>query len=774
MKRNIKKSGLAVSLILALTLSMTGCGGKDGAENAQNTSTSVENVSGANARYVASYTELSSDGSDKSYDNISIVDDTFFAVESSYNDETEEFSSFIMAQNITTGEEKWKINVEDCISQVAAEAMGHDENQQLNAYVMTLGVEENEITALATVYLYDQEYNLLNSQMVKVKLDMDGNVLSGLMMEELGNLKNDQGDAIYFSNAQLTKDGKIVFASDQSVYVVSEEGNLLHKIDLDNWAEGIYKLKNDEMYVKYWNNTSGTPCFSKIDLENGKLAEGLENLPMNINGCSVCPENDNQFAIYNSDAIYIYDYESQTYEKEMSFMDCDIMGDYIRSLYWISDGHFMAVSVDWNTQETELIDLTRSEAGAIDEKIQVNVATLYADQEYTAAIVKYNKSQEKYHINTQVFYDYNTDMDYEAAMTNMQNAIIGDNPPDIVILQGMDSEIYANKDVFADLKPYVEKSEKLSLDDYYENVIEAYTYKDKLISIPSNFSISTFAVSAKDFDKMGWTVDEMIKYDYSHPDANLISYASRSSMYDWVLGFTMEKFVNWETGECNFDSPEFKQILEYLAGFSAEYDWESDMDSDSEPIQIQEGKLLAVGAYIGSINETQVYDAMFGGVGAATFIGYPTLDGTPTAALLEGSGGMAITEKGNKDAAWDFVEFYLTRDDKNDMFSYGLPANKKELQKLIDAELEKAKSGDECGSGVGYGDWDYTYHYSTEAEIDTLLEIFKTAKPQPKQNGDILAIITEEAEAFYTNQKSVDEVAGIIQNRVNIFVSENM
>ena len=33
-------------------------------------------------------------------------------------------------------------------------------------------------------------------------------------------------------------------------------------------------------------------------------------------------------------------------------------------------------------------------------------------------------------------------------------------------------------------------------------------------------------------------------------------------------------------------------------------------------------------------------------------------------------------------------------------------------------------------------------------------------------------IINEEAEAFFKGQKSVDEVAGIIQNRVNNYVGE--
>ena len=39
--------------------------------------------------------------------------------------------------------------------------------------------------------------------------------------------------------------------------------------------------------------------------------------------------------------------------------------------------------------------------------------------------------------------------------------------------------------------------------------------------------------------------------------------------------------------------------------------------------------------------------------------------------------------------------------------------------------------------------------------------------------GEITNIITEEAEAFFKGQKSVADVAGVIQSRVQVYVNEN-
>ena len=45
--------------------------------------------------------------------------------------------------------------------------------------------------------------------------------------------------------------------------------------------------------------------------------------------------------------------------------------------------------------------------------------------------------------------------------------------------------------------------------------------------------------------------------------------------------------------------------------------------------------------------------------------------------------------------------------------------------------------------------------------------------PLPDSDEEILNIITEEAAAYFGNQKSVDDVAKIIQSRISIYVNEN-
>ena len=57
--------------------------------------------------------------------------------------------------------------------------------------------------------------------------------------------------------------------------------------------------------------------------------------------------------------------------------------------------------------------------------------------------------------------------------------------------------------------------------------------------------------------------------------------------------------------------------------------------------------------------------------------------------------------------------------------------------------------------------------------MDQVLALIEVARPTVSQNSNVMAIIAEEAEAFYKGQKSAAEVADVIQRRIQNYVDEN-
>ena len=59
-------------------------------------------------------------------------------------------------------------------------------------------------------------------------------------------------------------------------------------------------------------------------------------------------------------------------------------------------------------------------------------------------------------------------------------------------------------------------------------------------------------------------------------------------------------------------------------------------------------------------------------------------------------------------------------------------------------------------------------------EINIVLELLPDATPFfSVKDDEIIQIINEEAGAYYSGQKGVDDVVGVIQNRVQLYVDEN-
>ena len=70
--------------------------------------------------------------------------------------------------------------------------------------------------------------------------------------------------------------------------------------------------------------------------------------------------------------------------------------------------------------------------------------------------------------------------------------------------------------------------------------------------------------------------------------------------------------------------------------------------------------------------------------------------------------------------------------------------------------------------------WTFTFHAITWDEINVILDLVKEATPSfYVEDNEIIKIINEEAGAYYSGQKVVDNVIGIIQNCVQLYVNEN-
>ena len=155
-------------------------------------------------------------------------------------------------------------------------------------------------------------------------------------------------------------------------------------------------------------------------------------------------------------------------------------------------------------------------------------------------------------------------------------------------------------------------------------------------------------------------------------------------------------------------------------------------------------------------------------------IGYPTREGKPTSSIY-GFAEVAILHScKDADGAWRFIESYLSAY-PGEFAAARLWSNVDVMEKIIDDELalygkNEVEIRDSEGNVIGK---DYTEHRINQNGVDAFRQILSDYQKKPKSVNDVRKIVYEEIPAYYEGQKSLDDVIDVIQNRVNLMLTES-
>ena len=190
----------------------------------------------------------------------------------------------------------------------------------------------------------------------------------------------------------------------------------------------------------------------------------------------------------------------------------------------------------------------------------------------------------------------------------------------------------------------------------------------------------------------------------------------------------------------------------------------------------REGRSLLSNEYVYQFsNIRELEDGKFGG--EVTFIGYPVSNGSGT--VISANNTFAITTKAkNPQGAWEFVKYFLSDEYQNEVGG-NFPVKLSAYDKLMQEAKEKPFYMDENNNKVEYdntywiGNTSVNIGVNTDADNEKMMNLIKSATSVYSYDTDLMKIITEEAAAYFAGQKSVDEVADIIQNRASTYISES-
>ena len=576
-----------------------------------------------------------------------------------------------------------------------------------------------------------------------------------------------QGRLYVFSSEYNEEEGIWLYTTDGNY-----EGFISWEPAEDVRIRGTIEGEDGKFYVCFSKGENADHCMlAEVDFEGKRIVEVIKDFPM---VSKICADSAGRYdcLLYDDSAAYGYVISTQKKEELLIWQDSDVNGYVVTNLGALKDGRYFCAMNDPVYDDAGLALFTRTKSAEVPERLELVLAAVDGGSGMAALAVDFNRNNSRYHIVVQ---------NYDS-LTDIYNAILSKKPIDLIDLSGVNVRNLTRQGALEDLTPYLEQSKTFTRSDFLDGILEAYTFDNILVGIPESFSLQTVVGDGSMLENnAGLTLEECLAIAEGHPGSMPFDAITREEMIHYLMMFNEDTFIDWESGECHFDSAQFEAVLEFVSRFP------DSIVKEPEEVhlasKIQSGKVLFAIANMSGVKAFQRYETMFGENAAC--VGFPTRDGKGGTLLFAGNAFGIAANSENKSGAWDFIESILKRKNTDGMnneeiynayYSYEpgqFPTLKKAMDAVIDYRVEKDKA-DGREINIDMGGLHFNSHPVTREEIEIIMDLVPNTTPFFSAEDDaVIRIIQEEAGAYYSGQKSVEDVVDIIQNRIQVYVNEN-
>ena len=675
------------------------------------------------------------------------------------------------------------------------------------SWMIDSGVKLKDGNVVFTASAYIPTYDFMDYYPVVEELTVDlnsGELLSHGLSESRNNSDFSYYDGTYnFEGYTVETAIKYSMEADyHGIIITDPEGNqnviLLENALPDvavNYVYGMMYLGDDKAIVSI-TNMEYSNLYYELDLKTGSLKQYLQDVSRIENEFwNTTYVNGTGNIIIDTEGVKTVNVRENKVETILSFDECNINRSataYMQLLTIDGDTMYLNGMFDYQSQYYSsggknlmpLYILTKEKSNPNAGKKILSVASLdrlsYAAYD---AICTYNDTNEEYFLKLDDTYSLMkkissgemsySDDDFEEksnkALSDLSYQLMADlasgDGPDIVMDTA--SIPHLNKgDIFIDLK------KEIGTTGLFSNIVKASEKNGKIYNFP--IAVNVEGILAKKSDvgnkQTGFTYEQYKEFVSGPCNGKDPLECGKNEFLTICMSGTYEDYI--KDNKADFDNDEFKELAEYIN------------ENVNEPMDIDEFKVIDA-VESGSFSPTYETFLSFpyvmyrysDNISNLTVLGLPSKDGRGPDISISCSAAVSANSK-ETTACIEFIKTLLSDEIQND-FVYRdgvVPVKKAAYEDSANAAVEKYNAlfekASEIYSPTELVDYGFPWHSVDKSAVKDFENMLESCKEVSSNDPGITMILNEEMPAYFTGQKTLDEVISVINNRVNTYLSE--
>ena len=335
----------------------------------------------------------------------------------------------------------------------------------------------------------------------------------------------------------------------------------------------------------------------------------------------------------------------------------------------------------------------------------------------------------------------------------------GDGPD--ILFNTFNCDSLNNSEYLVDLTPYISN---LDSNDYFTNIIEGSKTGDAVYQLPVTFAINGIFTDAENAGSsgIGFTLDEYHTFVKTTLNGTDIIPLGQAFYFAFLFSSMSDTFIS--DGKADFTGPEYKELADYVKNYVPE----KSSSIENIPWEVSQVAEYGMGCYgIGSL--FQKYNEQ---IKNPTILGIPSIDGRGP--MFSTFSSVAISAKAaNIDACAEFVKILLSDEIQKD---YALDdyfvLNRNSFKEAAETAIGYYNNSGQRFHNGSSKSMMINGEPFTVKDIDNVERIILSCSTLEKSDADISKILVEEMPPYFLDQKDLDSVIKIAQDRVQKVLDE--